>query len=92
MVQDTKPIHTLTMENKESITVTGVCDVDTFDENKITLLTAEDYLTVEGEDLHIKKLDIANGMLDITGYIVSLTYTGRDEDTRGNGFFRRIMR
>ena len=92
MVPDMKPIHTLTMENKENITVTGVCDVDTFDENKITILTDEDILTVEGEELHIKKLDVANGVMDITGYIYALSYTGRDSDSRGKSFFRRMLK
>ncbi|MBQ4086802.1 MAG: sporulation protein YabP [Clostridia bacterium] len=92
MVQDTKLLHTLTLENRENMTVSAVCDVDTFDENKIVLFTEDDTLCIEGENLHIQKLDVANGELEITGNIFSLTYTGRSTDSRGKGFFRRIMK
>lgn len=92
MTQDSKLLHTLTLENKENMTVSAVCDVDTFDENKIILFTEDDTLCIEGENLHIRKLDITNGDLEITGTICSLTYSERGTDSRGKGFFRRIMK
>ncbi len=93
MAQELHTPHTITLENKETLSVSGVTDVDTFDENKITLFTEDDTLVIEGEDLHIKKLDVANGNLEITGYVYSLAYTGTDATSRGGkGFFRKMLK
>ena len=93
MAQELKMPHTVTLENKESLSVSGVSDVDTFDENKITLFTQDDTLVIEGEDLHIQKLDVANGSLEITGAVYSLVYTGTDASSRGGkGFFRKMLK
>lgn len=86
-------IHNLILENKSKLSVSGVCDVDTFDEGKIILFTKDDTLVVEGEDLHIQKLDVSNGELIIEGYIFAFHYTGDSETTRaGKGFFKKILK
>ena len=91
MTQDIPITHCLTLENRETLTISGVTDVDTFDENKITLFTDREVLVIEGEELHIRKLDLEHGELSIEGDIVSLVYT--DADRTGNkGFFRKMLR
>lgn len=86
-------IHNLILENKSKLSVSGVCDVDTFDEGKIILFTADDTLVVEGEDLHIQKLDVSNGELIIEGQIFSFHYTGDGASERaGKGFFKKILK
>lgn len=92
MASDTKFAHSFTLENKERLTVSGVSDVDTFDENKITLFTEDDTLVIEGEQLHIQKLDVASGDLEITGEVFSLTYTGSVDSRGGKGFFRKMLK
>ena len=90
-MQDIPIPHCLTMENRENLTITGVTDVDTFDENKITLLTEREALVIEGEDLHIRKLDLEHGELCIEGDIVSLIYTDANH-SGSKGFFRKMLR
>ena len=90
-MQDIPIPHCLTLENREKLTLTGVTDVDTFDENKITLFTEQEALVIEGEELHIRKLDLEHGELCIEGDIVSLVYTGADR-SGGKGFFRKMLR
>lgn len=85
--------HNVIMENKQKISVSQVEDVDTFDEGKIVLYTADDTMIIEGYDLHIQKLDVAGGEMVITGEIVSLMYTGRNgEKSGGKGFFKRMLK
>lgn len=85
--------HNIVLENKQKMSVTGVEDVDTFDEGKIVLYIADDTLIIEGDDLHIQKLDVASGELSIEGEIYGITYTGNDKSSRGSkGFFKKLMK
>ncbi len=84
--------HNVIMENKQKLSVSQVEDVDTFDEGKIVLYTADDTMIIEGYDLHIQKLDVAGGEMVITGEIVSLAYTGRNGEKSGKGFFKRMLK
>ncbi len=85
--------HSITLENKERMTVSAVQDVDTFNEGKIILYIADDTLIIEGDDLHIQKLDVASGELLIEGEIYGITYTGSDRQNRGSkGFFKKMLK
>ena len=85
-------LHNVILENKEKLSVSGVTDVDTFNEQKITLFTEDDTLVIEGEDLHIIKLDVANGELIIEGMIDSLSYLGSGDSRGEKGFFRKMLK
>lgn len=85
-------IHNLILENKEKLSVSGVQDVDTFDEGKIVLFTDDDTLIIEGEALHIQKLDVSSGELSIEGAIYSLQYTGSAAAKTSKGFFKKILK
>lgn len=85
--------HNLILEDKSKLSISGVVDVDTFDEAKIILFTEEDTIEVEGADLHIQKLDVANGELIIEGEVTSIVYTGRDGyRAKGQGLIKRIFK
>ncbi len=84
--------HNIVLEEKEKLTVSGVTDVDTFDENKIVLFIPDDTLIIDGEDLHIQKFDIATGELMIEGEIYSLTYTGSSKSKGSKGFFKKMLK
>lgn len=85
--------HNIVLENKEKMSVTGVCDVDTFDENKIVLFIPDDTLIIDGGDLHIQKLDVSSGELIIEGEIYSISYTGSANGGKGSkGFFKKMLR
>lgn len=85
--------HNLILEEKSKLSITGVVDVDTFDEAKIILFTEEDTIEVEGADLHIQKLNVADGELMIEGEVSSILYTGKDGyHAKGKGFFKKILK
>ena len=68
--------HKLTMVNRSSCTITGLQDVVSFDENQIVLDTDMGLLTMKGKDLHVSRLTLEKGEVDVDGTIDSLVYSG----------------
>ena len=67
-------VHTVEMMNRESATVTGVTDVEAFNEEEIVLLTELGVLVLAGEGLHIVRLDVDEGILSAEGRIHAMEY------------------
>lgn len=87
-----KPIpksHSLRMEDRGKLTVTGVEDVESFDENEIVMLTTRGDLTVRGSGLHIGKISLDESELRVEGLITELSY---EENTHSKGgFWSRVF-
>ena len=81
--------HRLTLTGRETLTVSGVEDVERFDETGIVMSTSAGTLVVTGEDLHIGKLSLDGGELHVDGRIDSVTY--EDEGRSQGGFFSRLF-
>ena len=81
--------HRLELVGWERLTVSGVEDVDRFDETGIVMSTSAGTLVVTGEDLHIGKLSLDGGELHVDGRIDSVTY--EDEGRSQGGFFSRLF-
>ena len=82
--------HHLILEGRASLSVSGVEEVESFDENAIVMRTAQGTLVVRGEELHIEKLSLDGGDLRVEGMVDSLTYED-DGGVRG-GFLARLFR
>ncbi len=83
------PPHHIVMEERASLSISGVEEVESFDENTISLSTSQGALIVRGENLHIEKLSLDGGDLKVEGTVDSLTYEERQ--ARG-GLFARLLR
>ena len=81
--------HRLELDGRESLTVSGVEDVERFDETGIVMSTAVGTLVITGEDLHIGKLSLDGGELHVDGRIDSLTY--EDQGYGRGGLLRRLF-
>ncbi len=81
--------HRVTLEGREKLIVSGVEDVDRFDENEIVMHTADGTLVVAGENLHIDKLSVDGGELHVDGRVDALSY--EDGGTVRGGLFSRIF-
>ena len=81
--------HRLELVGRERLTVSGVEDVERFDENGIVMSTSAGVLVVTGEDLHIGKLSLDGGEIHVDGRIDSVAYEegGREQ----GGFLRRLF-
>lgn len=80
-----KKAHNIIMENRKILSVSGISDVDSFNEDLIVLFTDLGVLTVKGDNLHINKLSVESGELNVEGDIQSINYS--DEETKKNGGF-----
>lgn len=83
--------HHIMLEERSSLTVSGVNDVERFDENEIVMSTSRGNLVVTGENLHIEKLSLDGGDLRVEGEVDSLSYE-EDGRNRGGGLLSRWFR
>ena len=81
--------HHVILEGREELSVSGVEEVESFDENTIVMVTNKGTLVVRGEELHIEKLSLDGGDLRVEGIVDSLTY--EEEGKSRTGFFSRLL-
>ena len=70
--------HRLDLTNRGKGSVTGIQDVVAFDENQIVLDTDMGLLTVKGKGLHVSRLTLEKGEVDIEGTVDSLVYSSNE--------------
>jgi len=83
--------HKLVLVDRESMTVEGVMNVESFDDEEIVLETNAGVLTVLGHDLHIRQLSLEEGVIEIDGYVESCDYTDENPG-RSKGILARLFR
>ncbi len=81
--------HNIIMENRKSLSVSGVTDVESFDEQTVVLYTDMGQLTIRGSELHLERLNTDAGDVGVTGNIYGLLYTN---DSGKGGFLNRIFK
>ena len=86
MEQSTQKISLL---DREKLTVTGVQEVKSFDENAVILRTDLGLLTVQGRDLHLKTLSLEGGQAEISGTVSALTF---EEPREVGSWLSRLLR
>lgn len=82
--------HNIIIEGREHLSVSGVEDVESFDENAVSLYTSQGLLTIRGTGLRVDRLSIEGGELSIEGVVNSLQYS--DEQPAAGGFWSRLFR
>ena len=78
----------LTLDDRKRLTVTGVQDVGSFDENAVVLETNQGVLVVRGRALHLRQLSVEGGQVAVEGQIDALLY---EENRREGGFLARLL-
>ena len=86
-------VQNLILENREKLTISGVIDVLSFDDQIVILETELGLLTVKGENLRINKLSLDTAEVIVDGEIYNLGYSEKDlEKKSGGGIFNKIFR
>lgn len=80
--------HKLTIDNRKNGTISGVVDVLAFDVNEIQLETEQGLLTVKGKELHISRLTLEKGEVDLEGTVDSLIYSHGGAKTQKSAWKR----
>ncbi len=83
--------HRLELEGRERLVVSGVEEVERFDEEEIVMATTAGTLVVGGMNLHIGKLNLDGGELHVDGAIHTLLYEDSAPADRRGGFLRRLL-
>lgn len=87
--QKTPLPHQLIMQDRKRLDVTGVSDVDSFDDTVAVVFTTLGELTVKGRQLQVRQLDLEGGNLSLEGQIDTLSYS---DTVRSGGFLGRLLR
>lgn len=83
-------ISNLVLNNRKNLNITGVKDVDKFDEREIIAITNQGKLRINGDNLKIGKLSVESGTLELSGKINSLSYIDSNEITKN--FFKNLFK
>ena len=80
--------HSLALDQRKSLTMTGVSEVVSFDDTAVVLRTGLGTLTVQGQDLRLKTLSTEGGRVAVTGAVSALSY---EEPRERGGWMRRMF-
>ncbi len=77
------------LNNRKNLSVTGVKDVNAFTEESVILTLEASSLIIKGENLHINRLNLESGEVEMDGKVNSLQYIKENTD---KGFIKRLLR
>lgn len=81
------------MENREKLSVSGVIDVESFNDECVIVETELGMLIIKGEDLHINKINLDSSELSVEGDIISCEYSDRESSrSKGFGFLGKMFK
>ena len=79
------------MENREKVSVTGVIDIHSFDDELVIAQTDLGILTIKGDDLKMNKLNLENNELIIEGKIIAVAYSDIN-NAKKTGFMNKLFK
>lgn len=84
--------HKLNINARKTAMITGVNDVLSFDAGEILLQTEQGVLMIRGSELHVNRLTLEKGEVDIDGRIDSLTYSDSAGTKSNESLFGRLFK
>lgn len=90
-LQTNNVIQNIVLENREKLSISGVLDVLSFDDQIIIVETELGLLTIKGEDLRINKLSIDTSETIVNGNIMQIAYSENTVDKKGEGIFSKYL-
>lgn len=91
-ISNTGVIQNLVLENREKLSISGVLDVLSFDDQVVIVETELGLLTVKGDNLRINKLSIDTSEVVVEGEIYNLAYSENDLDKKNAGILGKIFK
>lgn len=83
--------HGFTLSNRSHAEISGVNDVDCFNEQLVVLITSLGTMTLSGSGLNISHLNKEDGRLIVDGEFDAIEYSGKKRESKG-GLFSRLLR
>lgn len=85
--------HEILMVNRRSLAISGVKNVESFDSEEFLLETEGGFLTIRGQNLHMKNLSLETGEVSIEGLVHNMEYLDQGQaGDRNKGFFGRLFK
>jgi sporulation protein YabP len=84
--------HSLHIDRRESVAVTGMTDVISFDEDSVIGETEMGIIVIRGNNLHVNRINLENGELSVSGEIDSITYENPGGYVKGKSFLGRLFK
>lgn len=91
-LSNTGVIQNLVLENREKLSISGVIDVLSFDDQVVIVETELGLLTVKGDNLRINKLSIDTSEVVVEGEIYNLAYSENDLEKSSSGILSKIFK
>jgi len=82
--------HNMIMENRKKLMLTGIREVDSFDEQTVSLVLENADLAIRGKNLTISRLNVETGEVSVTGDIYAIIYS--DNNAKQSGLFGRLFK
>ncbi len=86
------PEHDVVMRGRRVLEITGVKQVESFDNEEFLLETVMGFLSIRGQNLQMKNLDVDKGIVSIKGRIFDLVYVDEPHGDKTKGFFGKIFK
>jgi sporulation protein YabP len=86
------PDHDVMMRGRKLLDITGVKQVESFDNEEFLLETSMGFLAIKGQNLQMKNLDVEKGIVSIKGKIFDLVYLDEHHGEKAKGFFSKLFR
>ena len=80
--------HELRLDNRSKLSVSGVSEVESFDESAIQLTTTRGPVLIRGSGLHLQMLSLDGGQVAVDGTVDSISY---EDEAPAGGFFARLF-
>jgi len=84
--------HDVIMRGRRLLDITGVKQVESFDNEEFLLETVMGFLSIRGQNLQMKNLDVEKGIVSIKGKVFELIYVDEQSGEKAKGFFSKIFR
>ncbi|MFD2761412.1 sporulation protein YabP [Lentibacillus juripiscarius] len=91
-VNRTEQDHSVKMNNRKNLEITGVKEVDSFDNEEFLLETVMGYLIIRGQNLQMQNLDVGDGLVTIKGKVYELSYVDDHHQEKAKGFFSKLFK
>jgi len=88
----TKPEHEIIMSKRETLSITGVRQVESFDNEEFLLQTVQGFLSIKGKNLQMVNLDVDKGHVALKGKIDDLLYIDEPGPQEAKGLFSKLFR
>ena len=85
--------HKLNIVDRKKVQITGITKVISMEEEQIILITDVGKMIIRGSELHAGKLDVASGVLDLSGRVDSISYAEyKTPGQKASGFVGRLFK